>query len=274
MLEIFYEDDNIIVVKKPAGTESQARNSFEPDMVSQIRNHIHSLSTKAEEPYVGVVHRLDKPVSGIMVYARNREAAADLSRQIQTGRMRKMYKAVVCGRPVDNVDNFVDYLLKDNRQNLSKIVDKCINRAKRAELRYRTLAVVSGEPEISCPLALVEIELLTGRHHQIRVQFAGHGLPLYGDRRYNPAFAENAGKCSGGHAPGTSAAERASGRADILRSGPGSSGPAGYPPLALCACGLSFEHPATGGNMTFSMEPSGGIFEKFSDISKINKILP
>ncbi len=250
MLELFYEDADIIVVKKPAGLESQSRNHFDPDMVSEIRNHIYSLPANTGEPYVGVVHRLDKPVSGIMVYAKTKRAAAALSSQIQAGQLRKTYKAVVCGKPVDNVDNFVDYLLKDSGRNMSRIVDKCITGAKRAELRYRTLAVVPGEPEISCPLALVEIELLTGRHHQIRVQFAGHGLPLYGDRRYNPAFSENSARYSGSRGAGLSAAERGVGYASS-------------PTLALCACGLAFDHPTAGRRMVFSMEPSGGVFEKF-----------
>ena len=124
MLDVLYEDEEIIVVKKPVGMEAQSASSFEPDMVSEIKKHIHNLCTSPGEPYVGVIHRLDKPVSGVMVYARTRKAAASLSKQVQDGTMRKMYLAVVCGRTVDNVENFVDYLLKDSRQNLSKIVEK------------------------------------------------------------------------------------------------------------------------------------------------------
>lgn len=196
MLEILYEDKEIIVVKKPVGMESQASSSFAPDMVSEIKKYIHNLSTKSGEPYVGVIHRLDKPVGGVMVYAKTPKAAAALSTQIQAHRMRKLYKAVACGRIVDNVDNFVDYMLKDRKSNLSKIVEKGIIGAKRAELRYRVVDKVE-KPE---PLVLVEVELFTGRHHQIRVQFAAHGLPLWGDSRYNPAFAQKerrSKRCSG-----------------------------------------------------------------------------
>ena len=116
MLKVFYEDQDVIVVKKPVGTESQAVHSFAPDMVSEIKKHIHRLSTengeRLVEDYVGVIHRLDKPVGGIMVYAKNKKAAAALSKQVQEHKLQKTYRAVVCGKPVDNVGNFVDYLLK------------------------------------------------------------------------------------------------------------------------------------------------------------------
>ena len=127
MLKVFYEDQDVIVVKKPVGTESQAVHSFAPDMVSEIKKHIHRLSTengeRLVEDYVGVIHRLDKPVGGIMVYAKNKKAAAALSKQVQEHKLQKTYRAVVCGKPVDNVGNFVDYLLKDEKANVSKIVD-------------------------------------------------------------------------------------------------------------------------------------------------------
>ncbi len=230
MLEILYEDKEIIVVKKPVGMESQASSSFALDMVSEIKKYIHNLSTKSGEPYVGVIHRLDKPVGGVMVYAKTPKAAAALSTQIQAHQMRKLYKAVACGRIVDNVDNFVDYMLKDRKSNLSKIVEKGIIGAKRAELRYRVVDKVE-KPE---PLVLVEVELFTGRHHQIRVQFAAHGLPLWGDSRYNPAFAQK---------------ERG-GQRGVQES------------VALWAWKLVFFHPITGEAMSFTTEPEGPTFEK------------
>lgn len=228
MLEVLYEDKEVIVVKKPVGMESQSSSSFAPDMVSQIKKHIHSQYPQSGEPYVGVIHRLDKPVGGVMVYARTKRAAAALSEQVRSRKMRKVYKAVVCGRIVDNVDNFVDYLLKDKGKNVSKVVEKGTIGAKRAELRYWVADRIE-EPE---PLSLVEVELSTGRHHQIRVQFAGHGLPLWGDNRYNPEFA-------GGKRPGES--------------------------LALWAWKLTFVHPSTGKAMTFETEPEGSVFGRFGN---------
>lgn len=228
MIEILYEDKELIVVKKPVGMESQSASSFAPDMVSEIRKHIHNQYPKAGEPYVGVIHRLDKPVGGVMVYARTKRAAAALSRQVQAHEMRKVYKAVVCGNIVDNVENFVDYLLKDSRNNMSNIVEKGITGAKRAELRYRVIGRLE-KPEL---LTLVEVELSTGRHHQIRVQFAGHGFPLWGDNRYNPAFA---------------------GKREKHRES-----------VALWAWRLTFIHPVSGEAMTFEAEPEGRVFALFS----------
>ena len=231
MLKILYEDEHIIVVLKPVGLESQSCRGFGRDMVSEIKGHIHKLSPKSGEPYVGVIHRLDKPVSGVMVYAREKTSAAALSRQVAAGEMEKKYLAVLCGKPVNSVENYVDYLLKDEKQNVSRIVDKGTNGARRAELTFRTLE--SREVEPYGVLTLAEIELLTGRHHQIRVQMAGHGLPLWGDQRYNPRFADG------------------SARTDV----------------ALCAYRLAFTHPATGKRMCFEQLPEGEIFREFLLVS-------
>jgi len=227
MIKVLYADKDILVAVKPAGVEAQAAKRFAPDMVSEIRKYlvINKLCTPGKEPYVAVIHRLDKPVSGIMVYALSKKAAAALSEQVQSRRMEKIYEAVVCGKPVYNVDNFVDYLKKSVDGNESQIVDKGINGAKRAELSYEVKKTLEVEGEI---LTLVRIRLMTGRHHQIRVQFASRGLPLYGDARYGRTNA-----------------------------------PGGFAPLALCAVALAFAHPVTGRRMEFSMEPTGGIFEKF-----------
>ena len=135
-MHILYEDSHILVVWKPAGMESQESRGLGADMVSEIRKFIHSRSPGPEVPYVGVIHRLDRPVSGILVYARTKKAAASLSKQLAEQRMKKDYLAVLCGKPVDNVDKFVDYLLKDSRTNRSSIVDKGITGAKRAALSY------------------------------------------------------------------------------------------------------------------------------------------
>lgn len=241
MLKILFEDKDILVVEKPAGIESQSSRSFEPDMVSLIKKHLSTdistnPSTRGQEPYTGVIHRLDKPVSGVMVYAKNQKAAASLSKQVQDGTMKKIYYAAVCGKPVDNVGNFVDYLLKDGRTNHSAIVDKGRKDSKRAELNFRVL----DSREVPEPVSLVEVELLTGRHHQIRVQFAGHGYPLWGDNKYNSQW---------------------NGQSGTKRRGS----------LALCAVSLSFNHPLSGRRLTFAMEPQHQIFEQFSERDKGEK---
>ena len=267
MVKIIYEDTELLVVEKPAGIESQSSRKFEPDMVSEIKNYLRistkkstKASTRSGEPYVGVIHRLDKPVGGVMVYAKNQKAAASLSRQVQDGRMEKQYQAVVCGKPVDIVGNYVDYLLKDGKNNYSSIVDKTVGDSRRAELSYRVLGEIAEDtaPKV---LSLLEIRLLTGRHHQIRVQFAGHGTPLWGDNKYNPLW--------GGTLPGkqnkkeweeSSPKERGAGE-NAERLGGTEIRPGGS--LALSAVRLSFEHPGTGKRMTFSMKPQGAVFERF-----------
>ncbi len=239
MLQVLYEDSYVIVVWKPVGLESQSSRGFGADMVSEIKRHIHKLSPKAGEPYVGVIHRLDKPVSGVMVYAKEKKAAGALSKQAAEGKMKKKYLAVLCGTIVHNVDNFVDYLLKDEKKNMSKIVDKGITGAKRAELKVYPLETIVDESYGS--LTLAEVELMTGRHHQIRVQMSGHGLPLWGDNKYNPAFN------------------------GVLMTKPGS----GNMNVALASWHLTFTHPATGKKMTFEHIPDAAIFRRFQKLSHL-----
>ncbi len=241
MLNVLYEDKDIIVVVKPAGLESQSGKSFAPDMVSEIRKHlaaypqdIHKLTgnkstagRNPQPPYVGVIHRLDRPVSGIMVYAKNQKAAGALSTSLKQGKIEKWYQAVVCGKPVDNCGVYVDYLRQDKKNNCSQIVDKSDPEGKKAELEYKVLDCIQDAEKEGETLSLVEIRLITGRHHQIRVQFSGHGTPLYGDGRYGNN--ENGNRRS----------------------------------LALCACRLKFKHPVTGKNMEFEIKPDTGAFRLF-----------
>lgn len=223
MIKIIYEDSDIIVVKKPAGIESQSSRGFEPDMVSEIKNYLKVSGGMGKVPYVGVIHRLDKPVSGLLVYAKTPQAAKNLSVQIQNGTVKKQYLAVLCGKPEHLADNYTDYLLKDGKNNLSKIADKGVKEAKYAELSFRVLDTFEKAQEC---FSLAEIDLLTGRHHQIRVQFSGHGTPLFGDTKY------------GGKGKG----------------------------LALSAYRLSFVHPRTKKQMVFQEIPEGQEFQMFSEV--------
>ena len=237
-MEILYEDAQILVVVKPPGMESQAARRLEPDMVSELKNYLR-LSTELSpavstggEPYLGIIHRLDRPVGGVMVYARTKQAAAALSRQVKEREMEKTYRAVICGKPVDIVGNFVDYLLKDGKNNLAAVVDKSVPGAKRALLSYRVLAERNLEEGLwTGAVSLVQIRLETGRHHQIRAQFASRGLPLWGDRRYNPFWQQAGGRDT----------------------------------PALFASGLSFIHPRTGRRMEFTARPAGKIWEGFDE---------
>ena len=217
-IDILYEDGQLLVCRKPAGVPVQSGKVGQKDMVSILRNYRNG---KEGDPYIGLVHRLDQPVQGVMVFAKTKMAAAGLSRQITDGRMKKQYLAVTCGKPMKKQGALVDYLLKDGRTNTSSIVPEGTKGAKRAELRYRIIAETPG-------YALAEIDLLTGRHHQIRVQMAGAGMPLAGDRKYNLSDAGQTEKY-----------------------------------VTLAAHRLSFEHPVLKKEICFEGKPEGAIFKKF-----------
>ena len=264
MLKVLYEDDEILVAVKPAGVESQAAKRFAPDMVSEVKKHlvINKSCTPGKEPYVGVIHRLDKPVSGVMVYAKTKRAAAALSEQVQSHKMKKIYTAVVHGRPVNMVDNYVDYLVKTPNGNYSQVVDKGITGAKKAELSCEVLKTIDWEAAgmPGTELSLVRIALKTGRHHQIRVQMAHHGTPLYGDMKYGVSA----------RIEGTDKKEnvdqgivKAAGNKDMPGSRTAGNMRSGRESISLCASSLTFFHPVTKKAMTFEIEPGGGAFQLF-----------
>lgn len=179
MLNILHEDDDIIVCVKEAGVATQTKQIGQKDMESMLRTY---RMQKGEPSYIGVVHRLDQPVSGVMVFAKTKEAAANLSKQIATKAADKFYYAVTDGLPDKKKGILEDYLLRDGKTNLSKVVSSKTDGAKRAELSYEVIA--SNDKN-----AILNVKLATGRHHQIRVQLANAGWPLVGDRKYN--FKEN-----------------------------------------------------------------------------------
>ena len=174
-LQILYEDNAIIVCKKPAGVATQTKRLGQADMESLLKNY---RAGKGEQPYIGVVHRLDQPVEGVMVFAKTKEAAAGLSRQIATKAADKYYYAVTDGVPEQKKGTLEDYLLRDGRTNTSEVVPKGTPDAKRAALSYEVLEQKNGR-------AVLAIKLETGRHHQIRVQLAHAGFPIVGDKKYN-----------------------------------------------------------------------------------------
>lgn len=176
---IIYEDEDIIVCKKPAGVATQTRRIGQADMESLLKNY---RASKGELPYIGVVHRLDQPVEGIMVFAKNKEAAADLSRQIKTKLADKYYYAMTDGVPEKKKGTLGDELLQNGKTNTSEVVERGTPQAKHASLSYEVV-------EQDGKHAVLRIKLDTGRHHQIRVQLAHAGMPIVGDKKYN--FKEN-----------------------------------------------------------------------------------
>ncbi len=247
--DILYEDNYIIVCRKRAGIATQTARLGEPDLESALKNYW-------KIPYVAVIHRLDQPVEGILAFARTREAAAGLSRQSAGQVMNKKYYAVVmmgeCGK--ENI--LVDYLQRNGRENTSRVVSKDAKDAKRAELTYEVLADKDGLPgqaesgergentgaaqagrEIRKRIALLRVQLKTGRHHQIRVQMAHAGMPLLGDSKY-----------------GSEESKDYSRRMGIKN-------------IALCAYSLDFLHPVTGKKMNFEITPKGNGFCPFFPVN-------
>lgn len=176
---IIYEDNHIVVAFKPAGFLSQADDSDSPDMLSWIKADLKARYHKPGDVFLGLVHRLDQPVSGLMVFARTSKAASRLSELVRSHQFGKYYLAVAAHRVSPAVGHLEDYLIK-NPQTYSVSVTKP-DQGQFAELDY---AVLDYDEKNDC--SLLKIVLGTGRSHQIRVQFASRGFPLIGDRRYGP----------------------------------------------------------------------------------------
>jgi 23S rRNA pseudouridine1911/1915/1917 synthase len=181
--KIIFEDNHLLVAEKPVNTPSQADDSGDPDFLSILKNDLKERYQKPGQVYLGLVHRLDRPVGGVMVFAKTSKAASRLSAQIRNGELKKTYLAVIYGTPKNRQGILKNFLIKDSRINKVAVVDSPETGAKEAVLEYETL-------DISDKLALVRIDLQTGRSHQIRVQFAAMGHPLYGDQKYGPEFSK------------------------------------------------------------------------------------
>lgn len=178
-MKVLYEDNQIIVVEKEPNIPSQADKTGDVDMLKMVKLYIKEKYNKPGEVYIGLIHRLDRPVGGIMVFARTSKSASRLSEQIRCKSFKKRYLAVVDGKFDVNEGLLEDYLYKDERRNISKVVNKDKKNAKFASLNYEVLGY-----DAKRDLSLVKIDLHTGRHHQIRVQFANCGHSLFGDQKY------------------------------------------------------------------------------------------
>ena len=173
MINVIYEDNHLLVVEKPINIPTQEDNTKDKDLLTILKKYIKEKYNKPGNVYLGLVHRLDRPVGGIMVFARTSKAASRLSEQVRNKTFKKTYNAVVIG-DIENTGKLKDNLLKDEKRNIVK-VDK---NGKEAILNYKKLNYKNN-------MSLVEINLETGRSHQIRVQMANHGYPLFGDQKYN-----------------------------------------------------------------------------------------
>ena len=178
-LKILYEDNHIIVVEKKPNIPSQSDKTGDIDMLTLVKNYIKEKYNKQGNVYIGLVHRLDRPVGGIMIFARTSKSASRLSNQVREKIFKKKYLAVVDGKFEKDQGTLEDYLYKDERHNMSKVVKKEKKNAKLAKLDYKVLKYNPVKD-----LSLVEVNLHTGRHHQIRVQLSNFGHSIFGDQKY------------------------------------------------------------------------------------------
>ena len=178
-LKVIYEDNHILVVEKPPNIPSQSDKTNDLDMLTICKTYIKEKYNKPGNVYLGLVHRLDRPVGGIMIFAKTSKAASRLSNQVREKIFKKKYLAVVDGKVVNKTGMLEDYLYKDERHNISKVVKKEKKNAKYAKLEYKLITYDEVKD-----LSLLSINLYTGRHHQIRVQLSNFGHSIFGDQKY------------------------------------------------------------------------------------------
>ena len=237
-LDIVYEDNYIIACVKPYGVPSQQDKTYGADMVTLVKEYLYEKQAEdnEEEPYIAVINRLDRPVGGIILFAKDESTAAKLSDMVQDGEIQKYYQVVVSGFLNEPEGEYTDWLLHDKKQNITKVVSKDTKGAKKAVLRYEVLDELDTDEG---PISYVLVELVTGRHHQIRCQMASHGTPVWGDSKYNPAFSGKNKNHSKGKA--------------------GSKGKA--PEIGLYSTRMEFVHPVTGEEIFLHREPEGKAFD-------------
>ena len=232
-INVVYEDNHILVVIKPQNVPTQSDASGDLDMLNIVKNYVKEKYNKPGNVYVGLVHRLDRPTGGLMVFAKTSKAASRLSEQIKSEDFSKKYLAVCVGNIKNKQNKLVNYLVKDEKLNIVSVCSQNEAGAKRAELNYK---VIETKKDSKNTLNLVEVELLTGRSHQIRVQMAHIGNSLFGDVKY---------------------------KGDIVK---------GYN-LALWAYSLKFTHPTTKQQLSFvCLPPENDTPWKFFDLKKLETI--
>lgn len=178
-LKVIYEDNHIIVVEKPVNIPSQGDKTGDIDMLTIIKEYIKEKYHKPGNVYLGLVHRLDRPVGGVMVFAKTSKAASRLSEQVREKQFQKTYLVIANGKMKQNKGTLEDYLLKNEKANMSKVVKEGTKNSKFAKLDYE---VLKYNEELD--LSVLKILLHTGRHHQIRVQLSSRGNSIYGDQKY------------------------------------------------------------------------------------------
>lgn len=237
--QIVYEDEAVLVIRKPAGLATESAGIGRKDVVSELKNYV-AKKNPGKMPYLGIVHRLDQPVEGLLVFAKTKKAAEDLTTQLGKGTLKKEYLAVVCGKVPENTGRLVDYLAKEKGMAVvknaadaktEKDVDAQTEKAAGPQAKKAVLTYTKKAETEKFTLLAVQIE--TGRFHQIRAQLSHAGFPILGDEKYG---SEESKELS---------------REKKIRF------------TALCAASLSFRHPVTGKTMAFTQTPQNPAFADF-----------
>ncbi|MBE6014798.1 MAG: RluA family pseudouridine synthase [Lachnospiraceae bacterium] len=224
-LSIAYEDEYMIICHKPAGMAVQTRSLTATDLESEVCNYLYKKG-KGKNPYVGIINRLDQPVEGLVLFAKDSDTAGRLSKIMQSEESSKYYMAVVEGKPGE-AETLINYLVKDGKSGSARVCLESDLGAKKAVLEYEKLEEICLEKRT---LSLLKIHLITGRFHQIRIQLSNAGYPIVGDKKYN------AKSLFGG---------------ELYK----------YP--ALVSCELDFFHPYSGENLDICIRPWNKIFDNF-----------
>lgn len=237
--QIVYEDEAVLVIRKPAGLATESAGIGQKDVVSELKNYV-AKKNPGKKPYLGIVHRLDQPVEGLLVFAKTKKAAEDLTTQLGKGTLKKEYLAVVCGKVPENTGRLVDYLAKEKGMAVvkntadaktEKDVDAQAEKAADPQAKKAVLTYTKKAETEKFTLLAVQIE--TGRFHQIRAQLSHAGFPILGDEKY-----------------GSEESKELSQEKKIRFT-------------ALCAASLSFRHPVTGKTMAFTQTPQNPAFADF-----------
>lgn len=178
-LNILYEDNHLLVVEKPVNMPVQEDSSKDLDLLNLAKKYLVKKYNKPGDAFLGLVHRLDRPVGGVILFAKTSKAASRVSNEIRLNRLDRVYYTIVRGQPMKSKATLTDYLLKDTKTNMTSVVKKSNKDAKKAVLDYEVISKNRKED-----LSLLRVKLHTGRSHQIRVQLAYMGHPIYGDQRY------------------------------------------------------------------------------------------
>ena len=225
-MTVVYEDNHIIIVNKTASEIVQGDKTGDTPLSETVKQYLKEKYSKPGNVFIGVAHRLDRPVSGLVVFAKTSKALSRLNEMFKNSEVKKTYWAVVKNLPREEEGELVNYLVRNEKQNKSYAYDKEVPGSKKAILHYRLIGRSQN-------YYLLEIDLKTGRHHQIRAQMSNAGMPLLGDSKYGSDRSKELSR-------------------DI-----------GCKNVALCAYKLSFKHPATHKEMVFEREPDEELFDPF-----------